>query len=249
MNWFSKQQLIYQTWPVYATQFEFLTFCCPFDLFTLFLPFPFPGFEYFADGREFALPLRRRGVLCGGTQCGWLHLAILFLVWKKKKSNTLNNQYRFVIISLLMSFSILSQIVILNQYRVWGNDQQMQTADLTIKTQCYKVTLDVLSYVVDTIVPFHYMLVQCRYLSFTKYLTPHLVTLVDCMNGQKVLIVGSINTQPESSRLQNSMNINTHKEKIPRFYISPYKHNYQYPSRNKVNTIKDQSKCRNKVNT
>lgn len=84
MNWFSKQQLIYQTWPVYATHYEYLTFCCPFDLFTLFLPFPFPGFEYFADGGEFALPLRRRGVLCGGTQCGWLHLAILFLVWKKK---------------------------------------------------------------------------------------------------------------------------------------------------------------------
>lgn len=119
-----------------------------------------------------------------------------------------------------MSFSILSQIVILNQYRVWGNDQQMQRADLTIKTQCYKVTLDGLSYVVDTIVPFHYMLVQCRYLSFTKYLTPHFVTLVDCMNGQKVLIVGSINTQPESSRLQNSMNINTQGKNSSLLYLS-----------------------------
>lgn len=143
-----------------------------------------------------------------------------FSCLKKKKSNTLNNQYRFVIISLLMSFSILSQIVILNQYRVWGNDQQMQRADLTIKTQCYKVTLDGLSYVVETIVPFHYMLVQCRYLSFTKYLTPHLVTLVDCMNGQKVLIVGSINTQPESSRLQNSMNINTQGKNSSLLYLS-----------------------------
>lgn len=143
-----------------------------------------------------------------------------FSCLKKKKSNTLNNQYRFVIISLLMSFSILSQIVILNQYRVWGNDQQMQRADLTIKTQCYKVTLDGLSYVVDTIVPFHYMLVQCRYLSFTKYLTPHFVTLVDCMNGQKVLIVGSINTQPESSRLQNSMNINTQGKNSSLLYLS-----------------------------
>lgn len=143
-----------------------------------------------------------------------------FSCLKKKKSNTLNNQYRFVIISLLMSFSILSQIVILNQYHVWGNDQQMQRADLTIKTQCYKVTLDGLSYVVDTIVPFHYMLVQCRYLSFTKYLTPHFVTLVDCMNGQKVLIVGSINTQPESSRLQNSMNINTQGKNSSLLYLS-----------------------------
>lgn len=123
-----------------------------------------------------------------------------FSCLKKKKSNTLNNQYWFVIISLLMSFSILSQIVILNRYRVWGNDQQMQTADLPIKAQCYKVTSDGFSYTVDTIVPFHYMLVQCRYLSFTKYLSPQLVTLVGGMNGQKVLIVGSINTQPESSR-------------------------------------------------
>lgn len=49
-----------------------------------------------------------------------------------------------------MSFSILSQIVILNRYRVWGNDQQMQTADLTIKAQCYKVTSDGFSYTVDT---------------------------------------------------------------------------------------------------
>lgn len=164
--------------------------------------------------------------LSGGGVCCVVVLSVadfispFFFLSEKKKSNTLNNQYRFVIISLLMSFSILSQIVILNQYRVWGNDQQMQRADLTIKTQCYKVTLDGLSYIVETIVPFHYMLVQCRYLSFTKYLTPHFVTLVDCMNGQKVLIVGSINTQPESSRLQNSMNINTQGKNSSLLYLS-----------------------------
>lgn len=142
--------------------------------------------------------------LSGGGVCCVVVLSVadfispFFFLSEKKKSNTLNNQYWFVIISLLMSFSILSQIVILNRYRVWGNDQQMQTADLTIKAQCYKVTSDGFSYTVDTIVPFHYMLVQCRYLSFTKYLSPQLVTLVGGMNGQKVLIVGSINTQPES---------------------------------------------------
>lgn len=62
--------------------------------------------------------------LSGGGVCCVVVLSVadfispFFFLSEKKKSNTLNNQYRFVIISLLMSFSILSQIVILNQYRV-----------------------------------------------------------------------------------------------------------------------------------
>lgn len=106
---FSNKKLVCQkTWVTRAMEYEHLTFSCPFYFFALFLPFPFPGFEYFPDGGEFAFPLGGRGVLCGGTQCGWLHFTILFLVCEgerervKKKSNTLNNQYPFVIIFLLM---------------------------------------------------------------------------------------------------------------------------------------------------